>query len=112
MFTPFTSTLAPAAAALSPILSKTTSATFTSLVAGLMNVINLLVWLMGGVAIVVFFYGVAQFVRKSGDTHAHSQGYKLMQWGIIALFIFFSLGGILNFFCGSLFAQSGGCPNS
>ena len=97
---------------INPLLNQTTAANFASTVAGLMSIVNILVWLMGGLAVVVFFYGIVRFVANAGDTHAHTAGYKMMLWGLAALFVLFTLGGLINFMCGSFLAQTGGCPNS
>ena len=77
-----------------------------------MNIVNQLSWLMGGIAIAVFFYGIVRFVANAGDTKAHREGYKMMVWGIIALFVFFSFEAIINFMCGGLLSATGGCSNS
>ena len=88
----------------SPVLTQTTGATFSSTVNGLMNLINALVWLLAIVAVAVFLYGVVRFVAKAGDTHAHATGYKMMMWGLVALFVLFSLGGLIAFLNNALFS--------
>lgn len=47
-------------------------------------------------AVIYFFWGGAQFVLNAGDEKYREDGKKKMLWGFIALFIFATLGGILN----------------
>lgn len=62
---------------------------------GLVNfagtVINALIPILIGAAVVVFFYGLVKFIytRKSGDK-------SIMWWGIIALFLMVSVWGIIR----------------
>ena len=51
-----------------------------------------------GLALLVFFWGLAKFIfRVGGDEKAVEEGKKLMIWGLIALFALLSLMGILAF---------------
>lgn len=51
-----------------------------------------------GIAVLVFFKGLIQFIAKSGDSKSHEAGRSLMIWGVIAIFIMVSVFGILRFF--------------
>mgnify|MGYP001568526203 CR=1 FL=1 len=48
-----------------------------------------------GLAVVYFFWGVGQFILNSGDQKMREDGKKKIMWGVIALFVMFSIFGIL-----------------
>lgn len=48
-------------------------------------------------ALLLFFWGLAKFILKSGDPTAQTEGKNRMIWGIVALFVMVSVWGIVNF---------------
>lgn len=48
-------------------------------------------------AFLYFFWGMALFVLNSNDQKKRQEGRDHMMWGVIGLFIVFSVWGILNF---------------
>ncbi|HEY4509127.1 MAG TPA: hypothetical protein VJC13_02490 [Candidatus Paceibacterota bacterium] len=50
-----------------------------------------------GIALIYFFWGSAQFILESGDVKKREDGKQKMIWGIVALFVMFSIYGILRF---------------
>ena len=71
---------------------------FSDVVDIFINLIYLAVPVLGGVAVLVFFWGLVKFILAiGGDEKAVSQGRTLMVWGTIALFIMISLWGIIRF---------------
>ena len=73
-----------------------------------MGLISSLVVLCGGLSIAIFFYGIVRFVANAGDQKGHQAGYRMMLWGLIALFVFFSLAAIIDLMCVQFFA-AGSC---
>ncbi len=61
------------------------------------GLISRLTLIAAGVALLVFFWGLAKFIFKSGDEKSHEEGAAVMKWGIIALFVMVSVWGIVNF---------------
>jgi len=62
------------------------------------GLINPLIVILVGVALLVFFWGLAKFIfRVGGDEKAVEGGKRLMIWGLIALFIMISVWGIIRF---------------
>ncbi|MEK7175868.1 MAG: hypothetical protein AAB695_00645 [Patescibacteria group bacterium] len=62
-----------------------------------------LVLVVAGIALLFFFWGLAQFIFKvRGDEKAVDQGKALMKWGLIAFFVMLSVWGIVRFFQGEL----------
>ena len=51
-------------------------------------------------ALLFFFWGVAQYIRKSGDEK--EEGKQVMVWGVVALFVISSIWGIVAFIRGEL----------
>ena len=53
---------------------------------------------MGGtVAVVAFFYGLANFIWISGDEKKREGAKSIMTWGIVGMFVMTTLWGILGF---------------
>ena len=89
----------------------TAPTTFQELVDLFINLINPLLGLMVGFALLVFFKGLVSFIAKPGDAKSHEAGRSLMVWGVIGLFIMVSVFGILNFFYSDFgFGRSIGLP--
>lgn len=97
---------------LSVILVPTISFAALDGLKGLMNeslgLLNLGIRIIFALALALFFWGLVQFIMKSGDAKLRDEGKQRMIWGIIALFVMISIYGILNF-VGSLVGIN---PNS
>lgn len=62
------------------------------------QIVDLLIILAAGVALLAFFWGLAKFIfRSAGDEKAVEEGKRLMIWGVIALFVMVSVWGIVRF---------------
>lgn len=85
---------------------------FKELVNLIIGIINPLLYLLVGVALLVFFKGLIAFIAQAGDTKSHKEGRDLMVWGTVALFVMVSLFGILRFFYSDLgFTRPFGIPH-
>jgi len=82
---------------LTPVLAFATISSVQDLLVAVLTLINLVIPIVFGLALIVFFYGVAKFVFKSGDEETHKEGRSLMLWGVISLFVMGSLWGIIKF---------------
>jgi len=61
------------------------------------GVLNLITPLIFGLSTVYFFWGVAQFVlHDASNEKTREEGKKKIMWGIVALFVFASIYGILS----------------
>ncbi len=65
-------------------------------------ILNPIIKLGFAIALVVFLYGVYEFIRNAESSDARAQGGKHILWGIIGMFIMIAAGGIMNVICGSL----------
>jgi len=54
--------------------------------------------LLAGVALLVFFWGLAKFIFYAGSTEKKDESKNIMFWGIISLFVMISVWGIVYFF--------------
>ncbi len=88
----------------------TTHSTFSSIIFGIVEVMNSLVWLLSGIAILIFFWGLVRYISNSSGPKGQQEGRQLIVWGLISLFIIFSLGGILKLMCIS-FLGNANCTN-
>ena len=63
------------------------------------GLVNNLIGVVGGMALVVFLWGLAKFIfHVGGDEKAVDEGKRVMKWGLLALFVAFSVWGIVVFF--------------
>jgi succinate dehydrogenase/fumarate reductase cytochrome b subunit len=72
------------------------------------NVIGAVVTLFLSLAVVGFFYGIVKFIIASRDgvTESMKEGKQFMLWGLISVFVMFSVWGIIKFSQISLFGNS------
>lgn len=65
---------------------------------------NWIVWILGalmGIAVLVFFWGLVQYIMSAGDEEKRKSGRGYMVAGIIALFVMVSVWGLV-YLLGSL----------
>ena len=60
-------------------------------------IINPVIILGFVVAMIVFFYGIVQFISHADEATKREEGKQSIIYGIIGLFVMFSVYGILNF---------------
>lgn len=61
------------------------------------DIIEILIPIAAALALLYFFWGLAQFILAAGDEEKRKAGKKIMLWGIVALFVIASIWGIVNF---------------
>ncbi|MDO8471266.1 MAG: hypothetical protein Q7S49_01515 [bacterium] len=62
------------------------------------GLINPLIAILVGVALLAFFWGLAKFIfHVGGDEKAVDDGKRIMKWGLVALFVMVSVWGIVIF---------------
>lgn len=73
-------------------------------VLNLANVIlNPLIRLLFAVALVVFLWGIIEYIKGAGSPDSREQGTKHIIWGLVGLFIMVSVYGILTLFENTVF---------
>ena len=60
-------------------------------------IFNPLIKLMFAVALLLFMYGLVEFMLNRGDTEAVEKGKIHMIWGVIGFAVMVSVFGIINF---------------
>lgn len=71
------------------------------------SLLDLLVPITFALALIFFFYGIAQFIRNSGDTKTHEAGKNKIIWGIVGLFVMISIFGIIRYLGDSIGVETG-----
>ncbi len=63
------------------------------------TIVRSLATLFATAAMVAFFFGIVQFIwgSRDGDATKAKNGKNFMLWGLIALFVMFSVWGIINY---------------
>ena len=75
------------------------------------RLINQLLPIVVALALLAFFWGLAQFIFASGDEGAKDEGKRRMIWGIVALFVMVSVWGLVGFIGSALGVGQGGGNN-
>jgi len=83
--------------ALAPLVSSAAVSGLGDLIGAAKTIVYLLIPLAAMLAIIYFFWGVTEYVRKSSEGDV-AEGRSKMLWGIIGLFVIFAISGILVFF--------------
>lgn len=68
----------------------------TDLINILINIINQSVVLVVSLALLFFFWGLANFIIYASDETKRKEGKSIMLWGIIALFVMLSVWGLVG----------------
>ncbi len=82
------------------------NSTFSSAIQSIIGIINMLVGVLAALALVVFFIGLVRYIKDSGDAKGHAEGRERIIWSLIALFILFSIWGILMLMTETFFGSS------
>ena len=59
-------------------------------------ILNPIIYLLFGLALIVFLYGVFEFILKSDDPEERKNGGRHMLWGVVGMAIMLSAYGIIN----------------
>ncbi|MEX0924834.1 MAG: hypothetical protein WDZ82_02740 [Candidatus Paceibacterota bacterium] len=81
-------------------VSAQSPGTFAEVVGEFISILNVLFPLLVLAAIMMFFLGLAKYVFRADEEPMVQQGKFLMTWGLLAIFVLFSIWGILGFIYG------------
>jgi len=76
--------------------------TFKELVNLILDFLGVLTPVLFSFALLVFIWGVAEFILNAGNASVRESAKARMIWGVIGLFVLFSLLGIIRFLGDSL----------
>lgn len=82
----------------SPMLASAALAGLNTFVQAIQGIIDLLIPLLLGLAIVAFFWGLVKYIANASDEAAKESGKTLMIWGMVAIFVMVALWAIIGFF--------------
>lgn len=80
----------------SPAIAFAQLGNVTNLIQSVRNIIDILIPLVAALALLYFFWGLAQFILNSADPEAQTAGKNRMIWGIVALFVIVSVWGLVR----------------
>lgn len=60
------------------------------------DLINLATPIVVALALLFFFWGLANYILSAGDDKKKDEGKRIMIWGVLALFVMVSVWGIIN----------------
>ena len=69
--------------------------TYAGLIGSVIGLINVIIPVLIGVAMIVFFWGLTQYIYQAGDTHSHDRGREIIIWGLASMFVMVSIWGII-----------------
>lgn len=72
------------------------------------ELVDLLLPIAVTLAVLFFFWGLAEFILASGEESAKEEGRRKMIWGVVALFVIVSIWGIIAFLGNLLGIGQGG----
>jgi hypothetical protein len=59
-------------------------------------ILNPLIYLLFAIALLVFFWGIFEFIRSETADNKREEGKKKIFWGLVGMFIMFSALGIIR----------------
>lgn len=66
----------------------------------ILDIIRILIPIAFGLAILLFFWGIAKFLWSEGS--GKDEGKRIMVWGVLAIFVMSSIWGLVRFVRGTL----------
>lgn len=91
-------------------MNVTNIRTLADLASAFVGLVNSLIPVLASLALVLFFVGLIRYIYEAGDAKGHALGKDFIIWGLVALFVLFSLWGIMSVMC-TVFL-GGSCGNS
>jgi hypothetical protein len=73
---------------------------FSILIKKLIDLGMSLIPLLGVIAFLVFIFGVARYIRATGDEKDIQSKKNFLIWGVVGLFVIFSIWGIITYIKG------------
>ena len=72
---------------------------FATIVKTLVGFINSIIGVLEVGSMFVFFYGIVRYISVSGNEKKLPEAKSFLVWGLIALFVLFSIWGIIGIAC-------------
>jgi len=82
---------------LTPTLTFALASTFKGVICDVVGLLQILVPILFGLALILFFWGLSKFIiNSSGNEKELQTGKNYMYWGIIAMFVLFTFRAIIG----------------
>ena len=90
-----------------PLVAFAAPSDLSGLIKTLISIMNAIIPLIFGIAIIVFLWGIAKmFFLKGDDSGSREEGRQFIIWGIVALFIMVAFWGFVNILSNTFFGGS------
>lgn len=66
-------------------------------IGGFSWIVNTLSGIAAAAALLAFFWGIAKYISSAGDPKKAQEGKSIMIYGVVALFVLFSIFGLVRF---------------
>lgn len=76
-------------------------------VTALSDLIAAAIPILGGIAMLAFFFGLVKYIMHAGDEEGREAGKKIMIAGVVSLFLIAAIGGIIELIAEALDIQTG-----
>src|SRR3989344_5467369 len=76
-------------------LAQSQPRNLTDLIGRFVEILDALIPLLFGIALIGFLWGVGQFILKSDNEEERKKGKQIMIWGIIGLFVMTAVWGLV-----------------
>lgn len=86
-----------------------TPQTFADIICVLNSLVSYIIPLLTAIALLVFSWGIVKFIANAGNEKVRDEAKHILFWGVVALFVMFSIMGIISFFARD-FPGYGGIP--
>jgi hypothetical protein len=73
-------------------------------------ILNPLILLLFAIALLIFFWGLVQFINSETADNKREEGKQKLIWGVVGLFVMFSAYGIIHFILDTFGISSPGWP--
>ena len=102
--------LITATAWLVPLAASAQLTNVENLATAIGRVVGILIPIVFALAMLFFFWGLAQYILNAGDPEAQKAGRSKMIWGIVAIFVMAAIWGLVAWLGTALDIDTGGEP--
>lgn len=100
--------LIPVMTALMPVMAFAALTTLQGTIDEIKGIINSLIPMFAGLAVVIFLWGVVKYITAAGDPEKLKSAKGYLIYGLVGLFVFIAMWGIINFVAGLIGVTPGG----
>lgn len=87
-----------------PLISFAAVNTIADLVNVAISIIQSIIPILVSIALILFIWGIVKFILHAGSGNEREEAKDVMFWGLIALFVLFSIWGIIRVLQATLFS--------